>query len=42
MDDAAVFVAPIKEDVQNLAAILQCFGKLPVFAQTSLRAPLSL
>jgi mannosylglycoprotein endo-beta-mannosidase len=41
-DDAVVFVAPIKEDVQNLAAILQCFGKLPAFAQTSLRAPWSL
>jgi hypothetical protein len=25
-DDAAVFVAPIKEDIQNLAAILQRFG----------------
>jgi hypothetical protein len=25
-DDAAVFVAPIKEDIQNLAVILQRFG----------------
>jgi hypothetical protein len=27
-DDAAVFVAPIKQDIQNLAIILQCFGKV--------------
>jgi hypothetical protein len=27
-DDAAVFVAPIKEDIQNLATILQSFGEV--------------
>jgi hypothetical protein len=27
-DDAAVFVAPIKEDIQNLASILQRFGEV--------------
>jgi ketosteroid isomerase-like protein len=27
-DDAAVFVAPIKEDIMNLASILQNFGEV--------------
>jgi hypothetical protein len=27
-DDAAIFVAPIKHDIQNLAVILQCFGNI--------------
>ena len=30
-DDAAVFVAPIKEDVQNFASILQAFGEVTGF-----------
>jgi hypothetical protein len=27
-DDAAIFVAPVKEDIQNLACILHNFGKV--------------
>jgi hypothetical protein len=41
VDDAAVFVAPIKQDVQNLAAILQRFGTVGLctnFLQSSVAA----
>jgi hypothetical protein len=29
-DDVALFVAPIKEDIRNLEAILQSFGEVTV------------